>query len=405
MPHATAPERETPLVGTDTFGPRDHTALLDPAFRVAPTLALLVVGWAEASDGAARTRWIQPLLPLLAASDGLPPGDGAPSDFDARIADEGRRAGHAATGVVALAGAVREVHSGLDALLRELRRRQASGPNTVLGRFDALCASFAHVEFAGQTAFRQARLARAAATVASAPTALDARELLTIQARALGHPLVVRPDGPMPPDASGGWADAWTADDPRAGAACFAATHAAQVARVALGMPDVRAEAVHASLARTVLRMAGEGRSAADRVRMAERLAGGPLAELADALWPMAVEEPAADPMAPEDIPTGAEALAPMGDPAGESIATRRRGVPAVSGVRVDAERGEVVLTLDSGARVSVPWVLLPALREAPEAGRAGVQVVDDGALLQWPALRLEVSVRALLQQALGLPA
>ena len=52
-----------------------------------------------------------------------------------------------------------------------------------------------------------------------------------------------------------------------------------------------------------------------------------------------------------------------------------------------------------------MPWVLLPALREAPEAGRAGVQVVENGALLQWPALRLQVSVRALLQQALGLPA
>jgi hypothetical protein len=33
------------------------------------------------------------------------------------------------------------------------------------------------------------------------------------------------------------------------------------------------------------------------------------------------------------------------------------------------------------------------------------VQVVEDGALLQWPALRLEVSVRELLQRALGLPA
>ncbi len=402
MPNATAPERETPTVGTQASDPRDHAALLDPAFQVAPTLALLVAGWGEAADATARARWIQPLLPLLAASDGRASSDGAPLDAEARIAAEGRRAGHAATGVVALAGAVREVHSGLDALLRELRRRQASGANTVLGRFDALCASFAHMEFAGQTAFRQSRLARAAATVASAPTAILAREQLTIQARALGHPLIVRPDGAMPPDASGSWADAWTADDPRAGAACFAATHAAQVARVALGSPDVRAEAVHATLARTVLRMAGEGRTAAERARMAGRLAGGPLAELAHALGPKVVDEPPAEPIATELVPIAAGALAP----ADEGTPTpARRGAPAVAGARVDVERGEVVLTLDSGARVAVPWVLLPALTEAPVDGRAGVQVVDDGALLQWPALRLEVSVRELLQQALGLPA
>jgi hypothetical protein len=416
LPHSTTTEGEAPTIGADAFGstttttaaaplardggPPHHAALLDPAFHVAPTLALLVSGWGEAADDAARARWIQPLLPLLAGSDGGE-SDGDPLTAPPIVA-ESRRAGHAATGVVVLAGAVREVHSGLDALLREMRRRQASGATSALARFDALCAAFAHVEFAGQTAFRQARLARAAATVASAPTAALAREQLVIQARALGHPLVVRPEGAMPPDATGAWADAWSADDPRAGAACFAATHAAQVARVALAAPEVRADAVHASLARTVLRMAGEGRTATERARMAERLADGPLAEFADALGPIAVAEPTPDPTAATVHAGEVEVLAPVGQ---ATPALARRGAPAVSGARVDAERGEVVLTLDSGARVSVPWILLPALAEAPVSARAGVEVVDDGSLLQWPALRLEVSVRALLQQALGLPA
>ena len=416
MPHPTTSERETSSVDAARIGipasaplgradgPRDHAALLDPALRVAPTLALLVAGWGEASDEAARVRWIQPLLPLLPGSDGsASAGDSLP---DAARVAEARRAGHAATGVVALAGAVREVHSGLDALLRELRRRQASGASSVVARFDALCAAFAHVEFAGQTAFRQARLARAAATVASAPTAALAREQLRIQARALGHPLVVRPEGAAPPDATGSWADAWSTDDPRAGAACFAATHAAQVARTALGAPEVRAEAVHASLARTVLRMAGEGRTTEERARMVERLAEGPLAEFADALGPIVVEQPTIDAAvaqadAPEDE-TLTGTITGAGDAAPPPVG---RGAPAVSGARVDAERGEVVLTLDSGARVAVPWVLLPALAEAPVSGRDGVQVVGNGSLLRWPALRLEVPVREVLQQALGLPA
>ena len=412
MPHPTASERETSTVGADLIatpasaplgradGPRDHTVLLDPTLRVAPTLALLVAGWGEASDEAARARWILPLLALLPASDdSASAGDFLPDA--ARIA-EARRAGHAATGVVALAGAVRELHSGFDALLREMRRRQASGANSVVARFDALCAAFAHVEFAGQTAFRQARLARAAATVASAPTATLAREQLQIQARALGHPLVVRPEGAVPPDATGSWADAWSTDDPRAGAACFAATHAAQVARAALGAPEVRADAVHASLARTVLRMAGEGRTTEERARMAERLADGPLAELSDALGPIVVEEPKTVATVTHVDAPDLETITAAGDAA---PTTSRRGAPAVSGARVDAERGEVVLTLDSGARVAVPWVLLPSLAEVPMSGRDGVQVVENGSLLQWPALRLEVPVREVLQQALGLPA
>jgi hypothetical protein len=135
---------------------------------------------------------------------------------------------------------------------------------------------------------------------------------------------------------------------------------------------------------------------------MAERLADGPLAELADALGPMVVEEPPAEPIAAELLPIDAGILAP----AGAAVPTpARRAAPAVSAARVDPERGEVVLTLDSGARVAVPWVLFPALSAAPVDGRAGVQVAEDGALLQWPALRLEVSVRELLQRALGLPA
>jgi hypothetical protein len=76
-----------------------------------------------------------------------------------------------------------------------------------------------------------------------------------------------------------------------------------------------------------------------------------------------------------------------------------------VSVARFDAALGEVVLTLDSGATVAVPAALLPALAGAPDGGRTAVRVAQDGALLQWPELRLEVPVRGLLLAALDLQA
>jgi hypothetical protein len=123
---------------------------------------------------------------------------------------------------------------------------------------------------------------------------------------------------PAPADATPAWADAWSAEDPRAGAACFAVGHAAQVVRLALGTPDVRAEAVHASVAALVERMIVEGEA---RVQPATGAA------VADA---------------PADTPADAPVAVPAPPPL------------AVADARFDVERDAVVLTMSTGATVLV---------------------------------------------------
>lgn len=380
-------------------------ALLQPAAGVAPTLALLVGGWSAAADDAARTRFVEPLLAHLRDTDG------AALDREARTAVEGHRAEQAATGVVALVGAIRASGAGLPGFLAGLRRQPNSRAKSPIARFDAFCAALTDVEMIAQAAARHARLARAGATVASRPTVALAHEQLAVQTAALGEPLATTPDGPVPADATAAWADAWQADDPRAGAACFAAAHAAQVVRAALGTPDVRAEAVHVAVARAVLRMAAEGRTPDARRALAAQVGDGPLAELVDAVGatpaPAIVEPtPLADDVA-DAVPvaaTGGAATAATNAATHATVGAPGRPLgPMVTDVRFDAARAQVVLTLLSGSTVAIPASLVPSLAGESAARTAAVRVAGDGALLQWPELRLEVPVRGLLLEALDL--
>lgn len=230
--------------------PLDAAALVDPAAGVAPTLAILASAWIDAADDDVRERRIRPLLPVLAAGDGDAP------DAALRRAADARRADIAATCASTIAGLVQAARSAPGAWQGALRRRLGGQRAGLLARFDALWSAVTDVEMGAALAAREARVARAAATVAAAPTAWQALEMVAIQSRAIGLPLAFTPGGPAPAEASPAWRDGWDAADPRAGAACFAAAHAGAVARMALAMPEVDGDAVHAALARAVERMA-----------------------------------------------------------------------------------------------------------------------------------------------------
>lgn len=384
----TPPDAHAPTARAASF--HDLDALLLPDAGVAPTLALLVGGWHEAADADARARWIQPLLPALLHSDG---GDASPA---ARRAVEARRAELAAAGAVPLVAAIRGAGAGTGGFLSGMRRHPGHGAPSVLARFDALTSTVTDLLVGPQLAARHARLARAAATVATRPTIALAHEQLALQARAFGEPIETRPAAPLSPDATAAWADAWHAEDPRAGAAYMAAGHAAQVVRRALTTPDVRADAVHGRVARTVLQMCGEGRTPEARQALAATLADGPLADLVGALG--ALDAPAA-PVAVPVAPVPSAPAAPVPAPPVRTLG------PTVTDVRFDAARGHVVLTLDSGTTVAIPATLVPALAGATADRRAAVQIAGDGSMLQWPELRVEVPVRGLLIDALELSA
>jgi hypothetical protein len=369
------------------------TSLHDPAARVAPTLALLAAAWEADADADARARWIRPLLPLLLDTDG-------DDDRGAALAAEARRADIAATATTTIASAIRDVSSGFDNLLAGVRRRPQGAAGGLLRRFDALAATFADLELSAQRAARQARTARAAATVASRPSVALADEQLAVQGRALGAPLVVRPDGAPPADASAAWQAAWSPVDPRPGAAALAAASAGQLVRLALRTPDIHVDALHAHVARAVVRMAGEGRADDERAALVALLAEGPFADLAPLVAgraaPVAATAAPADDrpstvVAPSDTAPAPRIAAPAVGAGGHAVAAR-----------YDAERALVVLTLASGVTVGVPTSMDPALAEAAPARLAVLQLDVDGGLLRWPELRVELPVRGLLRRALG---
>jgi hypothetical protein len=365
-------------------------AVHDPAGRIAPTLALLAAAWHDAADAEARERWVRPLVPLLLDSEGA--GD------DASRAAEARRADLAATVVTTLATAVREVTGGFDGLLAGVRRRPQGAAGGLLRRFDALAATFTDLELTAQWAARHARTARAAATIASRESAALAHEQLGLQARALGAPLAVHPDGPVPADASADWRAAWNPADPRAGAAALAAASAGQLVRLALAAPDINADAVHAHVARAVVRMAAVGRTDEARATLGALLADGPLADLAPLVAPAARE---AELVATTDETPVAEGGRDVGTAVPPASASPRDAAQVVA-ARYDAERALVVVTLASGVTVAVPTHLDPALADVAPARLAVLQLGADGEVLRWPELRLELPVRGLLRRVLG---
>jgi len=66
----------------------------------------------------------------------------------------------------------------------------------------------------------------------------------------------------------------------------------------------------------------------------------------------------------------------------------------------VDFSATTIVLQLEDGRGISVPFDWLPRIKNASDADRRNYQLVDGGEEIHWPALDEDLSVRALL----GLP-
>lgn len=392
-PSATDPSPSAAPVATPDVSARaaavdSPAALLAPDAAVAPSLALLAARtWELAGDHVA-ARWLRPALPALL-------------DTTTATRDEAARAQHAATLARTLAEGIRQAVDGDgtffgDGFFAAWRRTTpAATSGSLLRRLDVLGQSLADPELLADAARRLARLAAAAASVAAAPDAVDASARLVRQERALRQPLPVRPAGAAPADASPAWAAAWATDDPRAGAAVLATAYAAQAVRLALRTPDVNAEAVHAAVARTLLRMAGEGRGGAERETLAALVGATLPADVAGAVRGTSPVDPAlAAEVAAGEGSAAADALAAQGV-ADVGAPTRGRGPVAIA---VAASGDALTLVLDTGVTVAVPTARVRALAELPagalsdaRAAAGGTQVVVAGVALGVRPLLVEV--------------
>lgn len=275
---AALPPFGAALPGGARAGALELAALLagepvsDAPAAVAPTVAVFVALWQGAIDtDAERERYLRPLLPLLVgtgdasgnASGNATGGTDAAPDPDRTVRAEGARAGRAASGVAALAYAVRNTSDGLlggvdafTAALRDGAARPSRGP---LGRVDALLGALGDQQ--ARIAAVRALLAdaRAQAAIAAAPSPDEARAMRRVHEAAMSRTLPLATSALVV-----GRSAAWRAvagPDPRAGAAVLAAAAAGRLVAAALAA-GLDAEAVHATAARTVARMAEVGHPA-----------------------------------------------------------------------------------------------------------------------------------------------
>lgn len=98
---------------------------------------------------------------------------------------------------------------------------------------------------------------------------------------------------------------------------------------------------------------------------------------------------------------TEAELLAQIPAARARAEQMRSAGLRARS-VRYSVAQEMLFMTLTSGAVIGVPVSRIPALRSATPRQRSAVELTPSGSLLHWEALDVDLSVAALVREALG---
>jgi hypothetical protein len=105
--------------------------------------------------------------------------------------------------------------------------------------------------------------------------------------------------------------------------------------------------------------------------------------------------------LAPDRPLTDAEILAQIPAARQRAEDERRHGFRADS-VRYSQAQEQIKVTLTTGAEIGIPVAILPALRNTSPRDLAGVEVTPSGAALRWERLDVDLSVPAIIREALG---